>query len=159
MKSKKSSLIAGILLSASVLAACGGNDAATDDSSTGTSTSTGSPTTETANQTSNYNYNFRSFDLDIDTAEQNDAIDASFEEEKSGFEAEYENKIADLNVKDGEAMEHLDTIFSSLDFDQNTPDEEVIQTVSETFGGVEYTNFELEVEFKDGTEREYKDTK
>lgn len=149
MKNKKTSLIAGILLSLFVFAACTGNDTATNESSM----------TETAKQTSNYNYNFRSFDLDIDTVDQRDAIDASFEEEKNGFEAEYENKIADLNVKDGEAMEYLDTIFSSLKFDQNTPDEEVIQTVSEAFGGVEYTNFELEVEFKDGSKREYNSTK
>lgn len=146
MKNRKASLIAGILLTILVFAACGGNDAVTYDA----------PTTETASQTSHYNYQFRSFDLDIDTVDHRDAIEASFEEKKNGFEAEYENKIAGLNVKDEEAMEHLHAIFSSLKFDQHTPDEEVIQTVSETFGGVDYTSFELDVEFKDGTEREYK---
>jgi hypothetical protein len=143
MNYKLVSFITGILLSIFLFAACGGNNSTNEDSMTG------------ANQTSTFNYNFRSFDLDIDTPEQRDAVEVSYEEEKNGYEAEYKNKMADLNLSNEKAMEQLDTIFSSLDIDLNTTDEEVIRRVSEAFGGVDFTDFKLEVEYKDGGEKEY----
>ncbi|MFC4410770.1 YusW family protein [Chungangia koreensis] len=143
MKYKRVSLIALIFLSIILFAACGGGNATNVDSTTN------------ASQSSTFNYNFRSFDLDIDTVDQRDAVEVSYEEEKNGYEAEYKNKMANLNLRNEKAMEQLDSIFSSLKIDPNSTDEEVIQRVSEAFGGVNFTEFELEVEYKDGGEREY----
>jgi len=149
MINKKTALIAGIFFTIFVFAACGGNNSMTNETFT----------KKPVSQSSTYNYNFRSFELDIDTVDQHDAIEASYEKEKIGYEAVYVNKLADINVRNAEALNYLEPIFSSLNIDPTTPDTEVIQRVSEAFGGVDYTDFELEIEFKDGSEREYRSTK
>lgn len=101
-------------------------------------------------------YNFSSFDLDIEY-EQNNSFDVSYENESNEMEAEIKDQINNITLQGDDAFEQLRPIFQKLTFDQNTPDQEVIEEVIREFElSSDYKKFELEVEFADGTEKEYK---
>ncbi|MEW9108532.1 MAG: YusW family protein [Cytobacillus gottheilii] len=158
---KRSILWVGITLILSiVLAACGDNDevenppqnAAEDEQQQ----------TEENNATNDNNdttgYNFTHFDLDADYQDMNDAVEVDYENETNNqMEASYRDQSQDIDLNGAEAMEELDSIFSSFNFDENTPDEEVLTTVSEAFSIPEDAqNIELEIQFSGGTEKEYR---
>ena len=145
MKTKKYSIIGIALLSTIlILGACNDEDTVEDP-----------PTKETVKS----EFGFKSFDLDIDTADQNDAIDATFDMDMSTTEAEYENKLESKKLVGNEAFDELETIFKGLELNKDTKKEEVIEKVSKAFGAEDYKEFDLEIEFSDGTVREYTDTK
>ncbi|MDZ5471598.1 YusW family protein [Bacillus sp. 31A1R] len=101
-------------------------------------------------------FNFSSFDLDIEY-EQNKSYDASYENETDEMEAEIKDQIKDVQLQGDEAFERLKPLFQKLTFDQTTEDEKVIEEVLNVFElDSSYKKFELEVEFSDGTEKEYK---
>jgi len=104
-------------------------------------------------------FGFQSFDLDIDTADQKDAIEASFDLDVSETEAEYTNKLEDIKLSGDEAYNELQPIFEELALTKDMSKEEVIEKVSKAFGVENYKEFELEVEFKDGDNQEFSDTK
>lgn len=105
------------------------------------------------------NYGFTSFDLSIDTPDDNDAIDVDYETGRSGTEIDYQNKLEETSLGGDEAGTALDPIFSNLEVTPETSQEEVISKITEAFGVTEYQDFELEVEFEDGTEVKWEDTK
>ncbi|KAB2330301.1 YusW family protein [Bacillus mesophilum] len=159
---KRSILWVGITLILSiVLVACGDNDevenppqnAAEDEQQQ----------TEENNATNDNNdtttgYNFTHFDLDADYQDMNDAVEVDYENETNDqMEASYRDQSQDIDLNGDAAMEELDSIFSSFNFDENTPDEEVLTTVSEAFSIPEDAqNIELEIQFSGGTEKEYR---
>ena len=104
-------------------------------------------------------FGFRSFDLDIDTADQNDAIDASFDIDVSETEAEYTNKLKDVKLSGDEAYKELEPIFTELALTKDLTKEEIIEKVSKAFEAEDYTEFDLKVEFSDGDEQEFSDHK
>jgi hypothetical protein len=104
-------------------------------------------------------FGFRSFDLDIDTANKRDAIEASFDLDMSETEAEYKNKLNDIRLSGDKAYSELQPIFKELGITKDMAREEVIEKVSQAFGAADYTEFDLEIEFTVGSEQEFSDLK
>ncbi|MFC7062187.1 YusW family protein [Halobacillus seohaensis] len=100
------------------------------------------------------NLNFTSFDLEVDYVD------------RLSYEVEYDlnrnlASIEDLDNQkftDSEAFNQLSTNFHKFSFDENTPEDEVIDEVIQTFElNPTYKEFELDIEFIDGTTKEYED--
>lgn len=145
MISTKGKVLSSIFLSSVLLlGACGDKEEVSDP-----------PTTEAVES----EFGFTSFDLDIDTAEQRDAVEASFEVETNGVEAEYVNSLDSQKLQGDEAYEFLKPIFTDLALTSDMDKEEVMEKVLTAFGITDYTEFDLEVLYEDGTEIEYKDNK
>lgn len=145
MKIKKYVAYGSVLLStALVLGACGDNEEVKEG-----------PTADQAET----EFGFRSFDLDIDTADQKDAIEASFDVDVSETEAEYLNKLETLNLSGDEAYKELEPIFKDLALTKDMNKEEILEKVAKAFGVEAYKEIELEVEFSDGDTQEFKDMK
>lgn len=142
---KKQTIYGALFLSTSLLlGACGDNDKVKD-----------APTGKESESA----FGFRSFDLDIDTADQNDAIDASFDIDVSETEAEYTNKLEDINLSGDEAYSELEPIFTELKLTKDMTKEEIIEKVTKAFDTEDYTEFDLEVKFSDGDEQKISDHK
>lgn len=145
MKTKKHAFYGPFLLTtALLLSACGEKEEVKDG-----------PTGDQAES----EFGFRSFDLDIDTADQKDAIDVSFDVDVSETEAEYLNKLESLNLSGDKAYKKLEPLFKELALTKDMSKEEVIEKVAKAFGVEEYKEFDLEVEFSDGDDQEFKDNK
>lgn len=145
MRFKKYPLLSGAIISSVLLlGACGDKEEVKE-----------APDKETAQS----EFGFQSFELDIDTAEQNDAIDASFDIDISETEAEYVNQLESINLTGDDAYAELEPIFKDLALTKDMSKEEVIEKVSKAFGVEEYTEFELEIEFSDGDNQEFNDKK
>lgn len=104
-------------------------------------------------------FGFRSFDLDIDTVKKRDAIEASFDLDMSETEAEYKNKLNNIKLSGDKAYSELQPIFKELGLTTDMSREEVIEKVSKAFGAEDYAEFDLEIEFTDGSEQEFSDMK
>lgn len=100
-----------------------------------------------------------SFDLEIDTKDHKEAIEASVEIEGSTIEAEYVNRIEPKKLKGDKAYDELKTKIKDIGLTKDMKKDEVIEKVTKTFDVEDYTKFELEVEFSDGEQKEYKDKK
>lgn len=145
MKIKKYPILgSAILSSVFLLGACGDKEEVSD-----------APDKETAQS----EFGFHSFDLDIDTADQNDAIDASFDIDISETEAEYVNQLESINLSGNEAYAELEPIFKKMGLTKDLSKEEAIEKVLQAFGVEDYTEFELELEFSEGDKQEFKDRK
>ncbi|MFJ7826108.1 YusW family protein [Psychrobacillus sp. NPDC096623] len=145
MKIRKYPLLGSAIMSSFLLlAACGDKEEVTD-----------APDKDTTQS----EFGFQSFDLDIDTADQKDAIEASFDIDVSDTEAEYVNQLESKNLSGNEAYAELEPIFKELSLTKDMSKEEVIEKVSKAFGVDEYTEFELEIEFADGDTQEFNDKK
>ncbi len=137
-----------------LLFACGDNDevenppqnATDEDQQQGTENDT------------NTDYGFTEFDLDADYQDTNDALDVDYEHENNDkIEASYRDKAQEINLTGDAALEELDSIFSSFTFDENTPDEEILNTVTEAFNvPKDAKNIELDILFNGGMEKEYR---
>lgn len=154
MKSKKYVAWSTLLLTGTIIAGC--NE--TQDNTVETKPSESSPVENSDLVTPN-DYGFAKFELSIDTAEENDAIDVDYESGKSGMEIEYTNKLEDVALGGDEAGTELDPILGELALTADLSQEEAISQVTQAFGIEDYTDFELEVGFEDGTEVEWKDAK
>ncbi|WP_419960870.1 YusW family protein [Psychrobacillus sp. BM2] len=145
MKIKKYPLLSSALISSALLlGACGDKEEVNE-----------APDKDTAQS----EFGFQSFELDVDTADQKDAIDASFDIDISETEAEYDNKLESISLTGDEAYAELEPIFKDIALTKDMSKEEVIEKVSKAFGVEEYTEFELEVEFSDGDTQEFNDRK
>ena len=115
-------------------------------------------TANDSNDTANNGYGFTAFDLEADFEELDDALDVDYENDQNEeIEAAYHYKSEGFDLRGDEAMEELDSIFTSFQFDENTPDEEVLNEVSEAFNIPENApHVELEIDFSNGTEKEYR---
>ncbi|WP_080843651.1 YusW family protein [Cytobacillus gottheilii] len=158
---KKRILWIGIFLMLSLLlAACGDNDEVENPPQN--TAEDEQQQTEENNATNDNNdttgYNFTHFDLDADYQDHNDALEVDYENETNDqMEASYQDHSQDIDLNGDAAIEELDSIFSSFNFDENTPDEEVLTTISEAFSIPEDAqNIELEIQFSGGTEKEYR---
>lgn len=100
-------------------------------------------------------FSFTSFELDIDYEGDKD-FDVEYENDQDGMEAEIEDDIHGEKLSGDEAFEKLRPIFETLTFTKETEKEEVISEVLDAFNvNNNFTKFELEVRFDDGTEKEY----
>lgn len=145
MKVKKYSLLGSVIMSSVlILGACGDKEEVSE-----------APDKETAQS----EFGFQSFDLDIDTVDQKDAVDASFDIDVSETEAEYTNQTESKKLSGDEAYAELEPIFKELALTKDMSKEEMIEKVTKAFGVEDYKEFELEIEFSDGDTQEFSDIK
>lgn len=145
MKIKKYSIYGSALLTiALLLSACGDKVKVKD-----------APDADTAES----EFGFRSFDLEVDTKDHKDAIEASYDVDASATEAEYVNRIEPKDLKGDKAFAELEPIFKDLGLTKDMSKDEVIEKVSKAFDVEDYTKFDLEVEFSNRDNKEFKDKK
>jgi hypothetical protein len=99
------------------------------------------------------------FDLEVDYENLDDAYVLEYEKANNGLDIDITDNLTDREydtTDDSEAFEEVLPAFEQLDFDENTPDEEVAQQIVDAFGFKEnYEKIELEVDFSDGGEKEF----
>lgn len=140
------------------------NGVATDNSTSTDGTATGNSTQTEGQgeglQEVDTNYNFTNFDLDVEY--QDDlSYNAEYTNTQNQVTAELEDEIINkLKISGDEAFKQISPSLAQLTFDQETEDQEVINQVLKAFGLEDnYKEFELEVKFQDGQEKEYKSNK
>lgn len=113
-----------------------------------------SDTRNSNNQQSN-NISFSSFDLDVEY-DQFKSFEVEYENETDGMYAKIKDELNNRKISGDEAFQELQSRFEQFKFDANTSEEDVINEVLQSFDlGYNYKEFELEVRFADGTEKEY----
>ncbi|WP_226530261.1 YusW family protein [Metabacillus niabensis] len=111
------------------------------------------------NENAEATFHFTNFDLDVDYPD-NKNYDVDYDNEQEGMEAEIEDTLNQNNLTGDEAFEELKPKFEKLTFDQNTKNEDVLSEVKDVFEiNDDYTRIKVEVEFADGTEKEYSEQK
>ena len=103
----------------------------------------------------NYDFDFTEFSLDVDYSATKE-FEVDYENDESGVEASYKDDVNNEKLYGNDAYGKIESMFKSFKFDKNTPEDEVISEVLKAFNLPEdYQQFELEVHFADGTEKEY----
>ncbi|MCA1319539.1 YusW family protein [Bacillus tianshenii] len=153
-----------ILLSAAVISGCG-----TDNDNMSAPPENAPPQDETQapgdentteegvnqDQVSQNGHTFTKFDLDVEYKD-NKKFEAEYEAEGNG-EAEIKDTLNDKSSKGDKAYKELSPLLEQLKIDANSDEQEVVTQVLEVFGlEKDYTEFELEVTYEDGTSKEYK---
>jgi|SRR5690625_279007 len=100
-------------------------------------------------------YSFVHFNLDADFDGIDNTVEAEYKFEDEDIRASYKDKSQNIDVYGDEALQHLDRMFSTLTFDKHTEEDEVLDTVIDTFNLPNDAKIVLDVIFEDGTEREY----
>lgn len=105
------------------------------------------------------NYAFTDFDLDVEYADHK-SYDVEYENDGTNIYAELEDDLNGGEYKGDQAYEKFVDALKQLKFDENTSDEDVRKEVLKAFALDEnYQSFELDVKFKNGTEKHYHDNK
>jgi hypothetical protein len=162
---KKLPMVVSTFFLAGTLAACGANNDSTDAPAPENAPVQENNNNNNTNQQENTNqnaettFNFTDFDLDVDYGNR-ESYEVEYEHEKEDTETKLEDDRNSIELEGQEAFDQLRPQLEKLSFDQNTSDDEVIAEVLQAFNiGDDYEEFELEVTFNDGTEKEYKDKK
>ncbi|HBQ76734.1 MAG TPA: hypothetical protein DD663_07775 [Exiguobacterium sp.] len=141
-----------------MLAGCGNDEASTDKVEDGSTNSNTTDDTmqdkDTVTKNADTDYGFNSLSIEADVEGDNDAIDISYDRDNDGTEAEYRYKGEQKQGDD--AMTELDAKFKNLKIDADTSEKEVISEVERVFAIQDASRLEVEIEFSDGTEKEYK---
>lgn len=106
-------------------------------------------------------FNFKEFDLDVDYKGINNNFEVEFEE---GFDsgngrlkASIEDEINNRHVRGATAFNELAPKLEKLRFTAETAEEDVVEDVLSVFDlSEDFTEFDLEVKFLNGAEKEYK---
>lgn len=98
-------------------------------------------------------------DFELDVKYNNDQdYEADLELENNRVEAKIEDDLNGTEIKGDGAFDELYPLVEQLTIDQNTSKEDVITQVLDVFDlPSDYTEFELEIKFKDGTKIEFND--
>jgi|GEM_PF-245068 len=132
---------------------------ANTDTNTNTDTNKDMNNNGQAGTAENLPYNFAEFSLDVDYS-PTESYEVDYDNETTGVEVELDDDRNNVKLRGDEALSKLEPMFKKLKFDASTANDEVIDHVISVFGiDKNYTSFELEVKFADGTEKEYKKTK
>lgn len=111
---------------------------------------------DTGNDTVTLTHNFAEFSLEVDYSSK-EKYDASFEKDVNGIEAKIEDDVNNENLQGNKAYDILNPILEKLTFDATTPNEQVIEEVLTAFSlDNNFVEFELDVLFSDGTQKEYR---
>ena len=141
-----------------MLAGCGNDEASTDKVEEGSTNSNTTDDTmqdkDTVTNNADTDYGFNSLSIEADVDGDNDSIDISYDRDNDGTEAEYRYKGEQKQGDD--AMTELDAKFKNLKIDADTSEKEVISEVERVFAIQDASRLEVEIEFSDGTEKEYK---
>lgn len=101
-------------------------------------------------------FNFLEFSMDVDYSAI-DSYEAEYENKKSGIAAKLQDTRNNENLQGDAAYTKLEPLFKQLTFDSTTPNDEVIDQVISVFHIAEdFQSIEIEVEFVDGNEKEFK---
>jgi len=151
-----------------LLGACNDNDEvknppdnapSEDSTNTNNGTNTGASDSNnnqsSSNQMQTTNIPFSSFDLDIEY-DQFKSFEVEYENDNAGMEAKVKDELNNRKISGDEAFQELQGRFEQFKFDANTSHDEVINEVLQSFDlSDNYKEFELDVTFADGTEKEY----
>ncbi|WP_155593722.1 YusW family protein [Lysinibacillus cavernae] len=101
-------------------------------------------------------FNFLEFSLDVDYS-ATESYEVEYEDKKSGIEAKLQDDRKNVRLQGDEAYTKLEPLFKQLNFDSTAPNDEVIDQVIKVFNIEEdYQSIEVDVEFVDGNEKEFK---
>lgn len=125
--------------------------------------STNAPTNQnTTNQQAGDNvtdqvpFNFLEFSLDVDYT-ATESYEVEYENKKNGIEAKIKDERTNEKIQGDEAYTKIEPLLKQLTFDSTTSNDEVIDQVIKVFNITDdYQSIEVEVEFADGTEKEFK---
>lgn len=149
-----------------LLGACNDNDEVTNppenapsEDSTNNGNTTGSTDSNnnqsSTNQMQTSNIPFSSFDLDVEY-DQFKSFEIEYENEASGMEAKIKDELNNRKISGDEAFQELQSRFEQFKFDASTSEQDVVNEVLNSFElSDNYKEFELDVQFADGTEKEY----
>ncbi|WP_107943729.1 YusW family protein [Metasolibacillus sp. FSL H7-0170] len=99
---------------------------------------------------------FTQFSLEV-TYGLTEKYEVDYEVDKKGTEAEIDDKINGEKLKGNDAFAKLEPLFQALTFDAATDNATIASEILTVFElPTDYTEFELEVRFTDGTEKEFK---
>jgi len=120
------------------------------------------PTKQNAGQqvsdtaTEQITFNFLELSLDVDYS-ATESYEVEYENKKSGIEARLKDERKNEKLQGDAAYTKLEPLFKQLTFDSTTPNDEVIDQVISVFHITEdFQSIEVEVEFADGNEKEFK---
>jgi len=123
---------------------------------------TNAPTEQNTNQQAGDNvtdeipFNFIEFSLDVDYT-ATESYEVEYENKKNGIEAKIKDERNNSKIQGDEAYTKLEPLLKQLTFDSTTPNDEVIEQVIKVFNITDdFQSIEVEVEFADGTEKEFK---
>ncbi len=101
-------------------------------------------------------FNFLEFSLDVDYS-ATESYEVEYENKKSGISAKLQDDRQNVKLQGDEAYTKLEPLFKQLNFDSTTQNDEVIDQVIKVFNIEDnYQSIEVEVEFMDGNEKEFK---
>lgn len=151
---KRIALFLAISTSA-LLVACGDKEEATNLPENAPTEQNNSNRTSTPTAIVEAPFNFTHFDLDIKYA-NNESYEVDYENEASRAEASIDDEVNKTKIEGNEATKILVPIFESFTFDANTDSEAVLDEVLQKFNQPDnYLEVDLEIQFADGTRKEY----
>lgn len=158
MKTKKYIMLTSSLLSITLLlGACGTNKNEPKEDvpkgEVGDPTQDGTVSKPLIDGSLENEFGFRHFNLQIDTPENENSVIAQYNVYSS--KAVYKNLNASSNLEGDPAYALLQPTFLELKLTKDMSSEEVIERVITAFDVNEYTNFNLEIEYKDGEKKIY----
>ncbi|WP_107840525.1 YusW family protein [Metasolibacillus meyeri] len=99
---------------------------------------------------------FTKFSLEVSYG-LTEKYEVDYENDADGIEAEIEDKLNGEKLKGNDAYIKLEPLLQKLTFDATTDNASIVSDVLSVFGlPTDYTGFELEMRFADGTEKEFK---
>ncbi|WP_409367068.1 YusW family protein [Lysinibacillus sp. 38-6] len=108
------------------------------------------------NVTDQVPFNFLEFSLDVDYT-ATESYEVEYENKKNGIEAKIKDERTNEKIQGDEAYTKIEPLLKQLTFDSTTSNDEVIDQVIKVFNITDdYQSIEVEVEFADGTEKEFK---
>lgn len=126
------------------------NNSSTDTNNSSNSNNSGTTTEQTSN------IPFYSFDLDVEYPEFK-SFEVEYENDNDGMEAKIKDELKNRKLTGDEAFNELQGRFEQFKFDAGTTEADVVNEVLQSFELSDtYNEFELEVKFPDGTEKEYR---
>lgn len=138
--------------SAALLAACNTDEETVTDTSGQADTN---QEEEGNTDSSDPTISFLEFDMDADYEGNENDFEVSYDNDEN-IEASYEDQRNKMTLSGDDAYDEIEPILSNLDITADTPDEEVIQTVIDSFKVEDgYQKLEIDITFEDGTEKEY----
>ncbi|WP_394190721.1 YusW family protein [Paenisporosarcina quisquiliarum] len=149
-KLMKALLPSAFLISIILLGACANDDEVTNDT-TNNNTADDIEDTETGENPANVvgeSFDFKGIDIEIDVADQEDAIIVHYEEKKDATDVQYKNTLTNEDVQGSDAMTLLEPIFEKLSIAESHTNEEVVRQLAEGFGVADkYTELKAEITF------------
>ncbi|MEA0555847.1 YusW family protein [Lysinibacillus irui] len=101
-------------------------------------------------------FNFIEFSLDVDYS-ATESYEVEYEDKKTGIEAKLQDDRKNEKLQGDEAYTKLEPLFKQLNFDSTTPNDKVIDQVIKVFNiDDSFQSIEVDVEFVDGNEKEFK---